>query len=237
MAVITMAIKKGGSGKSTFTQLFASVLSNKDFNVVVIDADPSQRVYRWSLLSESDGIQDLPECLRVLPLDGDASKMYNKITELDEDPNVDFVLVDLEGTANTMMSFAVASADFVVIPCKGSSSDAEDAFGTIELIKAQSKVAGRDIPYSVCFSEVEAAYSTNVENDVRRDFLESGVKVLDSAVVKRVAFRETNYNGGILHDQAKSISGLRAAVDNSERVVAEVMSLLNIDIETVSKET
>jgi chromosome partitioning protein len=48
-----------------------------------------------------------------------------------------FVIVDLEGTANLLVSYAISFADFVIIPMQGSQLDAKQAGRQIRLIRAQ----------------------------------------------------------------------------------------------------
>ena len=47
MSVLVVASSKGGPGKSTVCELLAGALSS-DCRLVVLDADPTQALHRWS---------------------------------------------------------------------------------------------------------------------------------------------------------------------------------------------
>src|SRR5580704_9658810 len=66
-----------------------------------------------------------------------------------------FVIVDLEGTASLMVSYAISMSDFVVIPVQGSQLDAKQAARQMKLIKAQERIAGRTIPFAVLFTRTK----------------------------------------------------------------------------------
>jgi len=68
-----------------------------------------------------------------------------------------FVLVDLEGAANLMVSYAISMSDFVVIPLQGSHLDATQAGRAIKLIKDQERVSRRSIPFAVLLTRSRAA--------------------------------------------------------------------------------
>jgi chromosome partitioning protein len=113
MPVIVFSSPKGGCGKTTAATLLATELAQKGASVAVIDADPNRNVADWAKLPGA------PEGLTV-------------ISDVTEETIVDqieaasaksaFVIVDLEGTANLLVSYAISFADFVVIPMQVRSS-------------------------------------------------------------------------------------------------------------------
>src|SRR5713101_9084943 len=101
MPTIVFASPKGGAGKSTSAVLLATELALKGASVTIIDADPNKPVSQWAAR------QGHPETLTVI------SDVTEK-TIIDEIENAarqaSFVIVDLEGTANMMVAYAISRA-------------------------------------------------------------------------------------------------------------------------------
>jgi hypothetical protein len=122
MPVIAFSSPKGGCGKTTGAVVLATVLAERGASVAVIDADPKKNVVDWARLPGK------PASLTVTG-------------EVDEESIVDaieaaagraaFVVVDLEGAANLLVSYAISLADFVVIPMQGSSAAKLIAYAAI----------------------------------------------------------------------------------------------------------
>ena len=111
MAVVAFASPKGGCGKSTAATVLATVLAERGATVAVIDADPNKNVVEWAKLPGK------PASLSVIGEVGEET-----IVDAIEDAasKAAFVIVDLEGAASVLASYAIAMADFVVIPSRGS---------------------------------------------------------------------------------------------------------------------
>ena len=137
MPVIAFSSPKGGAGKTTAATLVATELALLNASVTIIDADPNRNVVDWAKLP------GLPDTLRVI---GDVGE--DTIAEAIEAAagTSTFVIIDLEGTASLLVSYAVAMSDLVVIPVQGSQLDAKQAARQIKLIKGQEKVLRRPIP-------------------------------------------------------------------------------------------
>ena len=98
MSFIVYSSAKGGAGKTTAAVLAACELALA--GVTVIDADPNRNVLDWALLG------DLPETLTVI---GDSCEetIIASIEKAAEKSQ--FVVIDLEVTANLMVSYAISS--------------------------------------------------------------------------------------------------------------------------------
>ena len=140
MPVIAFSSPKGGAGKTTSATVLATVLAARGASVTVIDADPNQNVVDWSKLPG-----------KPLSLDVVGGVTEETIVDAIEEASgrSAFVIVDLEGTASLMVSYAVSIADFVIIPVQGSQLDAKQAARQMKLIKAQERIVGRTIPFTV----------------------------------------------------------------------------------------
>ena len=148
MPVITLSSPKGGAGKTTAATLLATELAERGARVTIIDADPNKNVVDWAKMP------GLPDNMTVI---GDVTE--ETIVDVIEEAasKTPFVVVDLEGTASLMVSYAISMSDFVVIPVQGSQLDAKQAARQMKLIKAQERIAGRAIPFAVLFTRSNPA--------------------------------------------------------------------------------
>ena len=130
MPTISFVSPKGGVGKTTAAVLLATEIAQKGKAVTVIDADPNKPISGWARLPGR------PENLTVI------SEVHEE-TIIDEIERAEsespFVIIDLEGTANLMVGYAISRCDFVIVPTQGSQLDAKEAAKAIKLIQQQEK--------------------------------------------------------------------------------------------------
>lgn len=218
MAVIVLASPKGGAGKSTAATILATELATRGATVTLIDADPNQNVVDWSKLDA------LPPSLSVV---GDIrEETILDVIEAGSQGSL-FVVVDLEGTASMLASYAISMADYVLIPVQGSQMDAKQAARQIGLIKAQERVIRRPIPYGIVFTRTNPAIVPKTLRHIEASFTDRGVPVLDTRLSDREAFRALFSFGGTVEGLAdKGVSNLAAAVQNARAFTAEVIERL-----------
>jgi hypothetical protein len=119
--------------------------------------------------------------------------------------NTSFVIVDLEGTASLMVSYAISMSDFVVIPVQGSQLDAKQAARQMKLIKAQERIANRPIPFAVLFTRTNPAILPRTQRFIEERFAELKVPIFATKLYDREAFRAIFSYGG-------SVAGLKEKV-------------------------
>lgn len=218
MPVITLSSPKGGAGKTTAATVLATELAERGVEVTVIDADPNRNVVDWSKLPGK------PSTLTVI---GDVTE--ETIVDAIEEAAAKsaFVVVDLEGTASLMVSYAISMSDFVIIPVQGSQLDAKQAARQIKLIKAQERIANRAIPFSVLFTRTNPAIQPKTQRHIEERFGELGVPVFRTKLFDREAFRAMFSFGGSLSSLIdKGLSNLPAARTNALDFTAEVIDKL-----------
>src|SRR5690606_28331804 len=71
--------------------------------------------------------------------------------------SVPFVIVDLEGTASRLASYAMAEADLVVIPTQEQHQDAQAAVDTLAEVARAGRAARREIPSAILLTRTRAA--------------------------------------------------------------------------------
>lgn len=219
MPVISFANPKGGAGKTTAALLLASELSSLNAAVTIIDADPEKWISSWG---EKEG---KPDNIKIMS-EVTEETIVDQIEEAQREAQ--FVIVDLEGTASTMVVNAMSMSDLVVVPTQGAAMDAQGAVKLIGLIKRQEKVIRRSIPFAVVFTRISAAVETRALRSIREQFRSAeGVELFDVPLIERAAFRELIDFGGLLRDlDPKQVNNLGKAVENAKQFAGEVINRL-----------
>jgi chromosome partitioning protein len=218
MPVITFSSPKGGAGKTTAATILATELAERGAAVTVIDADPNKNVLDWA------NLPGLPANLTVI---GDVSEETIVDTIEDAATKTAFVIVDLEGTASLMVSYAISMSDFVIIPVQGSQLDAKQAARQMKLIKAQQRIANRTIPFVVLFTRSNPAIQPKTQRHIEERFSELLVPIMETRLFDREPYRALFSFGGSLSSlKDKGMSNLPAALANAREFTAEVVERL-----------
>lgn len=218
MPIIAFASPKGGAGKTTSATILAAELADEGADVTVIDADPNKNITEWA---ERPGT---PAKVRV-------------VTSVTEETIIDeieraaaetaFVVIDLEGTASLMVSYAVSMADFVVIPVQGSHLDARQAARAIKLIENQGRAARRTIPFAVLFTRTNPAITPKTLRYIRDELAEAGIDTFATEITDREAFRAIfSFGGSVRGLRAHEVSGVDKAEANAHAFAAEMVRRL-----------
>jgi len=221
MTTISFASPKGGAGKTTAATLCATELVRRGCRVTIIDADPNKTVIDWAALSR------LPAGLAVL---ADTCEETIASTIAQARQNSDVVIVDLEGAASLLASYAVAMSDLVVIPVQGSQLDARQAARQIRLIEAQEAILSRRIRHAVLFTRTNPALTPKTARFVQQRFRELAIPVIATPLVDREAYRALFSFGGTLCDLAgHGVRNLAPAIANATAIVDDILGLLETD--------
>ncbi len=221
MPTIVFASSKGGAGKSTSAHLLATTLAERGAAVTVIDADPNRPLAKWGKRAGK------PDNLTVIEQTEEASIMQTIDAAAKVTP---FVVVDLEGTASRMATFAISRADLVVIPCKGSQLDAVEAVAAVRLVADCEALARRPIPCAVLITQTSPAIQTKTLTAIEDQLTGRGVKLFGTRMHERDAFRAVFSFGGTLRTltnaQARNIA---AAITNADAFTAEVVRMMDAE--------
>jgi chromosome partitioning protein len=218
MPVIVAANPKGGSGKSTSCLVLGTTLANRGGTVRIIDADIAQRtVGQWS-----EGASKLREIV-VRPIPGeDLTDLIDRLAT-----EFQFVIIDVQGTANQEMAAAMSRADLVLIPMQAKTADAQEATRAIALLRSQEKLFKRSIPHAILFTRTSPLIATREEKEIRKNIMNAKIPTFTAALNERTAFSH------IIKDQcdltelsSKETNGLKEAIGNAEAVAAEIIEML-----------
>jgi chromosome partitioning protein len=218
MPTIVFASPKGGAGKSTSAVVLATELAGQGGSVAIIDADPNRPVTRWATRPGK------PASLTVV---GDVSEdaILDRIDQVAR--SATFVIVDLEGTASLMVGYAISRADLVIVPTQGSLLDAAEAVKAIRLVRNMEKTAGKAIPTAILVTRTSAAIRPRSLQAIEAELMQSGVRVLETQLHERDAFRAIfSFGGGLAGLDHAQVGGVAGAQRNARAFAAEILALL-----------
>jgi chromosome partitioning protein len=216
MPVISFASSKGGAGKTTSAIILGTELA-EGASVIMIDADPAQRLLRWS------GLSPLPRNLSVMASGGERSIQ----AEIDDaKTRAAFVLIDLEGSASRLTSFAIAESDLVIIPSGEEQQDADAAIDTLAEIMMESRARRRDIPAAILLARTAAAVKSKLERHIHAELNRAG-RVYRTELHRRTAFSSLhNAGGGLRQLSPAEVNGIDKAIANAQAFAAETIEIL-----------
>jgi chromosome partitioning protein len=218
MPTISFANPKGGAGKTTSALLLACELAEKNATVSIIDADPQRWISQWAALpGKPDNIHIVNDVSEDTIVDA-----IEEAAALDQ-----FVIVDLEGTANLAVAHAIGMSDFVIIPAQGTSMDAKGAVKTVKLINNQARLARREIPHAVLITRTSALITSRSLKSILDQLDGAGVEVFATSIVERAAYRDLLDFGGTLSTlNPAQVSNIDKAQHNAREFTAEVIAKL-----------
>lgn len=218
MPTIVFASPKGGTGKSTSAVLLATELAEAGKKVTVIDADPNRPLSKWAKRPGKQAslivLDDVTEDTIIGAIEAAAKTSH-------------FVIVDLEGTASVMVSFAISRADLVIIPSQGSHLDGAEAAKAVRLVRKQEEAFKISIPAAVLFTRTNPAIRTRDLRRIEAEFQQAGVAVFGTTINERAAYRALfSFGGGLSNLDPVQVSGIPAAVQNARAFAAEAVEFL-----------
>lgn len=217
MPVIITASSKGGAGKSTLTLVLAQALDVAGASVTIIDADPNRPILRWRAGKSGSGIQVVGDVTE--------SSIIKVIRE--QSAVRQFVLVDLEGTANRLVSRAITQANLVLIPLQASALDSNEASRAVGLIQEEEEaLGGRTIPYRIIMTRTNPQITTKIEAGIYRALGNAGVPLMNTRLHERQAYKAIFVQRQSVFELDDGVNGLEAARANAERLADEVVELI-----------
>jgi chromosome partitioning protein len=218
MPVISFASPKGGSGKTTAALLLATELAQKGVGVTVIDADPETYIDSWSRLP------DKPAKLKVIKSPTEQS-IIDDINRASAESS--FVIIDLEGTANMLVAYAISQSDLVIIPLQPSNLDAKGAAKALQLVKQQEKAFKRQIPHAILFTRTKAAIRTRTMAHIQEELIKAKISVFQTQLMEREVYRSLFSFGGTLETlDPNEVYKVQDAIVNARAFAGEVLNLV-----------
>jgi len=207
-------------GKTTSAFLFSTALARLD-DVTVIDADPNHPFQTWARGGNAPSkltiVSDTNESTIIDSIQSAASK-------------TPFVIIDLEGTASTLVLLAISQADFVIIPTQGSQLDANEASRAIRVVLQSEKMTGKKKPYAVLLTRTNSSIRTRGLAHIQSGLVDAGIPVLQTELNERDAFKA-------VFSFQQTLEGLSAAdVPNLDKAKLNVWAFVTEVVERLKEE-
>lgn len=219
MPSIVFVSPKGGAGKTTSALVLATQIAQVA-DVTVIDADPNHPIKTWAAAGNT------PPRMTVVS-DVTEETIADRIVEAAA--RTPFVVVDLEGTAAAIVAYAIAEADFVIVPTQGSQLDAEQASNAFRLIRAHERGIQKHkpdyrLPYAVLFTRTSVAISSRDTKHIRASFDTAGIPYLKTELHERAAYKAMfSFRQPLESLPASEVSNIPKAIENAKEFLAEVI--------------
>jgi chromosome partitioning protein len=132
MVVITVASRKGGSGKSTLTAHLAAYANKASRRCLLIDADPQGSLTLWHSLRKGGE-----------PLLRNATRGVDNLIKAAKDAGIEWVFIDTPPQTSGIVNDAIKAATLVVIPARPSVFDIDAVKETVAYARERRK------PYAI----------------------------------------------------------------------------------------
>jgi chromosome partitioning protein len=215
MPIITFANTKGGAGKTTAVLLLSSELARQGHRVTILDADPQRWISRWhetgTALENINVVSYVTQATIQSVLDANRAK-------------TDYFIIDLPGASTPLLATAVGMSDHVLIPIQGCAMDAKGGAQVLELLQYLETKANILIPHSVVLTRVNSMVTTRALSVVKQLLAERKVRVLDTPIIERAAYRDLfDYGCSLYEMEAERFSNLDKAKENAQAFASEVL--------------
>ena len=217
MPVVVAANTKGGSGKSTSSLILGTTLARMGASVRVVDADPQRTLVSWST-----GQSRYKDIVTAPNPGTDLSDLIDQVSA-----QYQFVIIDVQGSANQELAAAMSRADLVTIPMRAKTADAEVAASAIGLLNSQQKLFRRKIHHGVVFIATNPVIVTKEERHIRESVKRMEIPCFQTSLHERTAFSHMfRYKVAVDELSSKETNGLEAALENAENYANEVIQAL-----------
>lgn len=218
MYVITFANPKGGSGKTTSAMLLAEQIAISGGRVAILDLDPNANIIAWSDTREAEG-KSVPFSVHARPQAEDTVELIDTLTD-----QCDYLIIDLEGSKDQMVTYALSRTDLCVIPLDGSPMEARQAAAAVRLVQSTANMIRTPIEYTLLFTRTNAAFQTSDERDVRQDMESAGIPTLPVRVAKRAPYTRIFRDAALLSELPKIVESEHAgkAASVTEKALKQV---------------
>ena len=213
--IVAIVNQKGGPGKTTLAMHLAGTLANRQFTVLVVDADPQGTATRWAA-SASD---DAPFPAAVASLADAGRKLHREVAKYL--PNYEFVIIDCPPSADSPMAqSALLVADLALVPLVPSPPDLWAGVAIRTIIEAAAAVNG-GLKARLIINQRKP--HTRLAAQTVKLLPQYGIDLCKAQIGDREAFRHAAACGQTVHHLGLVA---QAAIDEIDALTDEVLSIL-----------
>ena len=236
MYVIAFANPKGGSGKTTSAMLLAEQISIADGRVAILDLDPNANILAWAQSRRKEG-REVPFSVHVRPQADEIIALIDRLTD-----EAEYLIIDLEGAKDQIVTFALSRTDLCIIPLDGSPMEARQAAQAVRLVQTTSSMIRSPIEYALLFTRTNAAFQTTDERQVRQEMKMNSISLLPVRLAKRAPYTRIFRDNVLLSElpdlvtaemtgkaastTAKALKQVTTAIDNARDYAQVVINTL-----------
>lgn len=222
MYVITFANPKGGSGKTTSAMLLAEQVALSGGRVAVLDLDPNANILAWAN-GRAEAGRPAAFTVHARPQADDTVALIDSLQD-----QADYLIIDLEGSKDQIVTFALSRTDLCIIPLDGSPMEARQAAQAVRLVETTSRMIRAPIAYALLFTRTNAAFQTTDERDVRQEMDGSNIPSLPVRIARRAPYTRIFRDGLLLSEMPdlveKEMEGKGAAA--TDKAMKQVVSAI-----------
>jgi chromosome partitioning protein len=214
MAVIVIAGRKGGVGKSTIAGNLAAEFAAMDRTVAAMDADPQHSLAAWA--EQGDGM--LSQCVKKLTR-GTADELRTKVREVQK--GADIVLIDTPPGLPDIAYQAMLIGDLVLLPCGPSPLDLfplKEALG----LALKARAERRSKKPRIRFVPSKVLMNTNLGRGLSTSLEQFGKKVLPG-IGQRIVVAEAVMSGLTVREYAPG-SAAQTEFEQLAKAVDKIVS-------------
>lgn len=223
MTVISFINPKGGTGKTTSATLIAEQAALAGNKTLILDCDPNSNIDYWYQEREQRG-----DLTPFVVSKGPSALDLIDIVEEHETHN-DLIILDMEGSADQIVTFAVAISDLTIIPFKPSPMEARQCARAIHLVKQSAKLGSSNGEFRLLVNRSNAAIRTKEETNLRKELIKAGLddKLLAKSLVERAAYMRIFRDHKLLSElTTEDDTNITKATANAEEVFLEILNTL-----------
>jgi chromosome partitioning protein len=204
--IITIAQKKGGSGKSTIAVQLAVALSKKSNKVALLDIDKQKSTSQWFSERQKAFGKDF-EGISCKDISG--WRISSEISNIGE--HTDYIIIDSPPTLETETRSAIRSSDLIIVPMQASPTDLWATNEILECCREANKLT------KILFNRYN---NTKIAREISSQIEEGNC--MKSTLGSRAIFSSSMLSGkGVLEVAPKS-----TAASELKQVVSEIESLI-----------
>lgn len=182
MYVITFCNPKGGSGKTTSAMLLAEQIALSGGRVALLDLDPNANIVGWAHARAHEG-RAVPFKVHARPQAEDTVALIDEL-----DGEAEYLIIDLEGSKDQIVTFALSRTDLCIIPLDGSPMEARQAANAVRLVETTARMIRAPIAYALLFARTNAAFLTTDERDVRQEMQVNNIATIPVRIARRAPY-------------------------------------------------
>ena len=208
MPVVSIAIQKGGSGKTTIATHLARGLQLEGLDILLVDSDPQGSARDWAAAHEEQPV----------PVVGIDRPIIDK--SLKSIGRKDFIVIDGAPQIEALAVSAIKAADFVLIPVQPSPYDVWATSDLVDLVKARIEIL--DGRLQAAFVISRAIKGTKIGNEITSALGDYGLPVLTSRITQRVIYPTSAATGQTVFEREPD----GEAAHEIQALIAEIKQLL-----------